>query len=109
MARRVIVMHNRSGGIAFLIILALILIILGITNPTKDDFSRFLASRARSQVGDKGIFTDLAKGIAGAGGELSSRAYYRHNFLIFSLFKYNGTDQAAFVGFGKYIFIKTGK
>lgn len=109
MARRFVVMQNRRGGLAVIVIVALVLVILALTNPTKDDFARFLAGRARAQVGDKGIFTELAKGIAGAGGEASSGAYYRQNFLIFSLFKGYSSDRTYYLGLAKYVFIRTAK
>lgn len=109
MARRFVEMQNRRGGLAVIVILALVLVILALTNPTKDDFARFLAGKARSQVGDKGVFTEFAKGVAGAGGEFSSRAYYRQNFLVFSLFKLYSNDRTDFIGFGKYVFIRTAR
>jgi len=109
MARRVYVQQSRKGGIAAIVIIALVLIILGLTNPTMADFRQHLQTQARSQVGDKGIFSDAAKGIAGGVAGISSAAYYRQNYLIFSLFKEKGSDRTAFVGLGKFFFIKTAK
>lgn len=107
MARKVYIQQSRKGGLAALIILVLVLVILGLTNPSMADFRHHLQTQAQAQAENKGggLLSGLAGGIAG----LSSAAYYRQNYLIFSLFKEKGSDRTAFVGFGKFIFIKTAK
>jgi hypothetical protein len=99
MARRMYVQQSRKGGIAVIVIIALILIILGLTNPTMADFRHHLQTQAENK--GLGPLSGLAT--------IASGGYYRQNYLVFSLFKEKFTDRTAFVGLGKFIFIKTAK
>lgn len=108
MARKVYIQQSRKGGLTALIILVLVLVILGLTNPTKDDLANYLSSQARTHVTGKGPIADAFRGLAGGvASGISGFTYTRQNYIIFSLF--NLGEKIEYVGFGKFIFIKTAK
>lgn len=102
MARRMYVQQSRKGGIAAIVIITLILIILGLTNPTKADFKNYLYNQGYAEAGNA---MKPFKRAAGTVKAAMVEFYTRQNYLVFSLF--NRGEKTEYVGLGKFIFIKT--
>jgi hypothetical protein len=89
--------------------IAAVLVALGLTNPTIDDFSSYLkresAASVRREAGS-GVLGDLLGGVAQAGMSLVASTYTRTNLVVASVYSQRGHDPQRYLGFGKVLFIK---
>lgn len=86
------------------ILIVVILALLVITNPTKQDFAAWYGNRAAASA----PAGEVGKVLGGIGREIASGAaslYQRTSYGIFSVFR-PSKNGAAYVGFAKALFIK---
>lgn len=71
-------------------VLALVFVVLAVTNPNSEDFSDFVERRARHVVLEETGDTALGRVLSGAGGGLaavlSERVTTRRNYVVFSTY-----------------------
>lgn len=89
---------------ASLILLAAVLALLFVSNPTKQDFSRWYGERAAASAPSGG----LGKALGGIGKGMASAAasaYQRKSYGVLSVFSLS-RGGAAYLGFAKIVFVK---
>jgi hypothetical protein len=101
--------RKKKRNIGAIVIIAAVLVVLGLTNPSSDDFSSYLqresAASVRHEAGS-GALGDLLGGVAQAGMSLVASTYVRTNLVVVSVFSQRGHNPQRYLGFGKLIFIK---
>jgi len=86
------------------ILIVIILALLFVTNPTKQDFSAWYGNKAASAAPAGGLgkaLGSIGKGMASA----AASAYQRKSYGVFSVFSLT-KEGAAYVGLAKAVFIK---
>ena len=91
-------------SIAPVVLLVIILALLFVSNPTKQDFTQWYGNRAADSAPSGGIgkaLGGIGKGVASA----AASTYQRNSYGVFSVFSLTKSG-AAYLGFAKVVFVK---
>lgn len=95
--------NNKRSNYSKLIILGFVLVLLAVTNPTKENFVEWVVKEASEEADSEWV----AAGIDLLGGPIIKNATTQQDFIFVSVFNLGiGTEKVSFLGLGKSFFIK---
>lgn len=94
---------NKSGNYKFWILIGFILILLAVTNPSKDDFVKWVVNSSVEESDNEWV----SAGINLFGSSVVSGVTTQQDLIFVSIFKMElGTETTSTLGFGKRFFIR---
>ncbi|MBR2564902.1 MAG: hypothetical protein IKE29_09780 [Paenibacillus sp.] len=94
---------GRQGNYKFWIIIGFILVLLAITNPSKDDFVKWVVNSSIEESSNEWVNA----GISLLGGPVINGVTTQQDLVFVSIFKMElGLETTSVVGFGKRFFIR---
>lgn len=94
---------NKSGNYKFWIIMGFILILLAVTNPSKEDFVEWVVNSSMEESDNEWV----SAGINLFGSPVINGVTTQQDLIFVSIFKMElGTEKTSTLGFGKRLFIR---
>ncbi|WP_440116674.1 hypothetical protein [Paenibacillus sp. QZ-Y1] len=94
---------NKGGNYKFWIIIGFILVLLAVTNPSKDDFVKWVVNSSIEESSNEWVNA----GINLFGSPVINGVTTQQDLVFVSIFKMElGTEKTSILGFGKRFFIR---